>query len=129
MKPDINPMQSLLASLACLLCATPALAEGFRCDISMKQQCQPATGCIAVPAKVFNLVDLSLGTYSRCDTAGCDEYEASLSKSGIFVEIDIPGRGMLAKLDLGTFKFLELVTLSTDVVYLSWGTCSEAPGV
>jgi hypothetical protein len=44
------------------------------------------------------------------------------------VEINLPGRSVLAKLDLVTFKFLEVVTLTTDVVYLSWGTCSEAQG-
>lgn len=128
MKTAINPMHRLaVACFAGLACTTPVLAKGFRCDISMKQQCQPATGCISVPATVFNLVNVSLGTYSRCDTAGCDEYEASLSKSGIFVEIDVPGRGVLAKLDLATFKFLEVVTLTTDLVYLSWGACSEVP--
>lgn len=129
MKLDINPMYRLAAaSLAGLLCTTPVLAESFRCDISVKQQCQLATGCTVAPAKVFNRVDLSLSTYSRCDTTGCDEYQASLSKSGIFVQIDVPGRGMLAKLDLDTLEFLEVVTLTIDVVYVSWGACRETSG-
>lgn len=68
------------------------------------------------------------GKYSRCDSVGCDTYDARISKSGQFLEIEVPGHGVLAKLDLDTLKFLEVVTLTTDVVYLSWGYCSETTG-
>lgn len=127
--PAMRGMSLSIGAAALLaLFSSATVAAPLRCDISVKQRCQPTTGCGAVPAKVFNLVDLSRGTYSRCDEAGCDNYEGTMSKSGAFVLIDLVGRGMVAKIEADTLKFLEVVTLTTDVVFVSWGTCSETPG-
>lgn len=110
------------AALAIVLLTLPSSAATLRCEIAAKQLCQSALGCSAAPAKVYNLVDPSTLNYARCDSLGCDTYEASIATSGNFLIIDIPGRGMLAKLDLETLAFLEVVTL-TDMIYVSWGNC------
>ena len=41
-------------------------------------------------------------TYSRCDGKSCDTYTASFNVSGIFVNMEVPGRSMIAKLSTET---------------------------
>jgi hypothetical protein len=131
-KGDLRPMPILLRnSAACfvsfLLSCSPVFATTLRCEIDARQQCQQAKGCTTAPAMGFNMVDISGNKYSRCDSQGCDTYEAISTMSGAYLSMEVSGRGMLAKLELETLRFLEIVTLA-EVVYVSWGLCEKLPG-
>jgi hypothetical protein len=61
-------------------------------------------------------------TYSRCDIRGCDKYDAIFSRSGIYTVIDVPGRGLTAKLVTDLSAFLELATIGMQAL-VSFGAC------
>ena len=42
--------------------------------------------------------------------------------SGLFTNIMVPGRGMLAKVSRGRSQYVEVVTLGTNVL-ISYGAC------
>ena len=71
---------------------------------------------------MFNVVDLDRKTIARCDSAGCDTYDATISESGIFLNIAVPLNGLMAKLTPATGEFVEVVTL-VGQVYTSFGSC------
>jgi hypothetical protein len=102
--------------------ASPALAETFRCDIKEKHYCTAREVCKSINPTIYNRIDFSQETYSRCDKAGCDTYKASFSRSGIYIIIDVPGRGLFAKLSVDGSEFLEVATLLTKT-YVSFGSC------
>ena len=104
--------------------AANAAAAPLRCNISEKHVCIAKKGCSSTKPTVWNLVDLAASKYSRCDRQGCDTYNADISRSGIFLNIVIPRRGVLAKMVFDGSSFLEVMT-ATDVVYISFGSCSE----
>jgi hypothetical protein len=45
---------------------------------------------------------------------GCDKYAANLARGGEFIVIDVPGRGIMAKLDVNLATFLEIATVGTQ---------------
>ena len=108
------------AALTTIL-ASQASAEPMRCEITSKFACA-ADGCVSNRLGVFNLIDLDLGTFSRCDQNGCDEYEAKITRSGEYLVVDVPGRGMLAKLSVNGAEYVEITTLGT-AVFVSFGAC------
>lgn len=60
-------------------------------------------------------------TYSRCDKQGCDTYDAGYSHSGVYTNIEVSGRSLIAK--IGPAKeFVEIAAMGTDV-YVSYGRC------
>ena len=99
----------------------PAMATSIRCDISTKYACN-RDGCTPNARTVWNLVDVDRSQYSRCDGKGCDEFQMVQSASGIFVNIDVPGRGVLAKMSRDGSLFVEVTTLA-DNVLVSFGAC------
>jgi hypothetical protein len=106
-----------------LISTGSAFAEPLKCTISAKYVCTVAEGCRSVPGSVWNVIDLSRKTYARCDRAGCDTYDARMSQSGAFTNIEVPGRGMLAKLGgAEPSDFVEVATL-TGTIYNSFGSC------
>lgn len=122
--PKRTGLPVALVALA-MLSGTDARAETLRCEIAEKHVCEAGTGCRAIPPKVWNLVDMGERTFSRCDSSGCDTYPAHFSKSGIFVIIDAPGRGLVAKVSDGG-AFVESATLGTSA-YVSFGACRRVP--
>jgi hypothetical protein len=64
---------------------------------------------------VWNVIDVSGPTYSRCDGRGCDKYDAHFARSGEFVIIDIPGLGFTAKLAADISAFVEGEYLDTGI--------------
>ena len=91
------------------------------CRATTKQYCDTG-GCKPQPITVWNVVDLQRSTYARCDRNGCDSYTAKISRSGVYTNLEIEGRGVLAKIGEGG-AFMEIVTLGTTA-YVSHGRCS-----
>ena len=115
-------LTSLTIAIAAL--ATPVAAQGVHeCRITQKLSCAAGDGCSPVAISTWNVVDFTRQTYSRCDQKGCDSYPASFHRSGAFTIIDVPRRGMVAKI-ANTGGFLEVVTIGLDSL-VSHGTCRE----
>jgi hypothetical protein len=100
---------------------SPVVAAPLRCDISTKYACN-RDGCRPDARTIWNLVDVDRSRYSRCDSKGCDDLQMVQSASGIFLNIDVPGKGMLAKMSRDGSSFIEVVTLA-DYVLISFGSC------
>ena len=92
-----------------------------RCDVKQKFLCNQ-TGCQSTAPTIFSRIDTDQRTYSRCDQKGCDDYQAAISRSGDFMLIALPERGLLAKVSLSNGGFLEVATLGLDA-YVSYGQC------
>ena len=69
-----------------------------------------------------NILDLSRQTYARCDAKGCDTYDAQYSRSGAYFVVDVPGRGLIAKIATDMSAFLEVATAGTTAL-VSFGSC------
>jgi hypothetical protein len=54
--------------------------------------------------------------------AGGDSYDASFCPSGAFIVIDVPSRGMVAKVAADKSSFLEVATLGMTALN-SFGSC------
>ena len=106
----------------CALLASPAAAETMTCRITAKHSCEPATECKKIQPGVWNVLDVAKQTYARCDARGCDSYDASFSPSGAFIVIDVPSRGMVAKVAADKSSFLEVATLGMTALN-SFGSC------
>jgi hypothetical protein len=98
-----------------------SVAAPLSCVITAKFACMPA-GCGAVETGMFSVIDMQSGSFSRCDRRGCDEYEATFSSSGQYIVIDLPGRGMVAKMSANGAEYLEVTTLGTNTL-VSFGAC------
>jgi hypothetical protein len=66
-------------------------------------------------------IDLTAHRYSRCDSAGCDGYDAKVTQSGAFTIVEVPGRAMFAKIG-PEGKATEVVSLMNSVL-VSQGAC------
>jgi hypothetical protein len=112
-----------------LLLAGAAHAQELKCEIGKKYVCDEG-GCKPIPATVWNVVNTLKRTYARCDARGCDTYEARIFQSGIFINIEVPGRSTIAKMStldepisqIKAFSFHEVVT-QLQAVYVSFGSC------
>jgi hypothetical protein len=114
------------ALIICILSPVQAHAARWRCDLSEKWNCQPGQGgCQAALTGIVNYIDTGQEKYSRCDQNGCDTFDARLSTSGIFVHIDLPGRGVFAKMASDGSMFLETATLMMTTL-VSFGKCKPA---
>lgn len=115
-------VRALLASI--LVCAfTTPHAQEIKCKVTAKYVCESG-GCKSLPAKVWNIIDQVKRTYARCDSAGCDNYDAQITQSDAFINIEIPARGVIAKMALDGSTFHEVATLM-HVVYVSFGSCKH----
>jgi hypothetical protein len=99
-------------------------AAPVRCEITSKFQCTSADGCAPVAANNWNEIDLEKSTITRCDIKGCDTYGASISTSGIFYNISVPARGLMAKLSADGLNFVEFATLG-EIAFVSFGYCRQ----
>ena len=119
-------MKRALAALgATLAMLTLAEAEELKCEIREKFVCEPGAACKPSPVGVWNIIDTAKRTYARCDTRSCDTYEARFSQSGIFINIEVPGRGVIAKMSMdGSAAFHEVATLGHSVL-ISFGACKR----
>ena len=114
-------MRTLVVGLLVLVAASPAWANEIRCEIEAKYACN-VSGCRENAITTWNLIDLDALRFSRCDQKGCDHYTITTSVSGIFINIEVPGHGMLARVSQDGSQYVEVVTLGTDVL-VSYGSC------
>lgn len=117
----------MIRAIAIVVCAIaaaalPARAQGvLECRVTQKFSCVAGRTCATVAPTTWNVVDVGGQSYARCDQRGCDKYPASFNRSGLFTIIDVPRRGMVAKID-DTGGFLEVVTIGLDAL-ISHGAC------
>lgn len=111
-------------ALGTLLSVTPAVAEPVRCTWTEKVQCDPGMGCTAQPVRTWATIDLAARRYQRCDRLGCDTYDAHVTRSGIYYIVDLPGRGVFAKLGADG-QGTEVISLGRGVL-VSHGRCRAA---
>jgi hypothetical protein len=74
-----------------------------------------------VQANVWTIIDLNEATYQRCDSQGCDKYNVQITRSGEYLVIDAPGRGLTAKLSTAG-DFTEVATMMNTAL-VSFGKC------
>lgn len=113
--------KTTVALLAIFLFPNPASTQTVICAISTKYSCG-AAGCNQTQVTVQNILDLSRQTYARCDAKGCDTYDAQYSRSGAYFVVDVPGRGLIAKIATDMSAFLEVATAGTTAL-VSFGSC------
>ena len=115
-------MRSVLIA-AFLLASEIVNAEPLKCTITKKFVCDVAQGCRPSAANIWNEIDLERKTFARCDRASCDTYDARMSQSGAYTNIEVPGRGLIAKLGgPNPAEFVEVATLMGTVLN-SFGSC------
>ncbi|MDO8581173.1 MAG: hypothetical protein Q7S13_06810 [Candidatus Omnitrophota bacterium] len=90
-----------------------------------------SSGCETVEPKIFNLITADsanpalIPSLSRCDSKGCDQYDARFEPSGLFVNVQpLNPNGMMFKASLSDLKYVEVVTIGLDT-HISYGYCSS----
>ena len=97
-------------------------AEGIMtCTVTHKYACGDK-GCTSGDPTIVIRIDFDRSIYSRCDAKGCDDFDAVITRSGIFVNVALPNRGAMAKLSEDGSNFTEVVTVMTTPV-ISLGYC------
>ena len=113
--------------------ASVARAQELRCEIAEQYVCEGG-GCKIAPASadVWNLIDQTKKTYARCTRMGCETFEATFSKSGAYMNIELPGQNVIARMadedvpfaGIKAFSFHEAITFS-HAIFVSFGTCKR----
>lgn len=106
--------------------ATPANNPTYFCEFIQRFGCDNVNGCTAssLPITTWVEFDQSGNTYSRCDRAGCDVYKPFVTHSGVFLNIEMPGRAAFAKIGPDG-SFTEVVSLGASVM-VTYGQCRPA---
>jgi hypothetical protein len=97
--------------VAVALAPADAASQVLRCDVTSKFK-SAESGCDKVTAGMWNIVDFPRQTISRCDSKGCDTYNAQFATSGAYINIALPANGMLARLSSNGTMFMETATLT-----------------
>jgi len=105
-----------------LILSAPSIAQTLTCTPSQKFYCKKE-GCSTAPAKVRAVIDMDKQTYSRCDSFGCDKYDASVRLGGIYLNVSVPGKSLTAKVEMSSLQYFETVSLGLSV-YSSFGKCN-----
>ncbi len=125
--PTVGAYQASLAS------EVPKSAYKLMCMPSSQVICD-LNKCESVIPKSYFIVDYSNreSTYSRCDVAGCNDEEVTMSDSGAYTNFTPQGGGFMFKvvlydfMDFGDEKykgnFVDVATLGTATI-TSFGTC------
>ena len=100
-------------------------------DAWQKLQCTPktrldcdGTNCTQSQPVVYLILDRPNKTFSRCDTKGCDSYDAIFGSSGIYTNMQPRNpSGMMIKV-LGNREYIEMATIGLSTVFQN-GSCSE----
>ena len=115
----INGLNMIIAMIAVLPSGAPSAT--VQCQFSEKVQCDRGTPCKALKPSVSVKINFAAKQYSRCDKAGCDNYNAVISQSGAYKIIEIPGRAMFAKIGPNGIS-TEVVSIMNSVL-VSQGVC------
>lgn len=116
---------------ALIFFASASQAQELRCEIKEKFVCE-SKGCQRSPPSVWSIIDQRQQTYSRCDKRSCDTYPARIFEAGIFLNVEVPGRSVIAKMALHdepisgmrAFSFHEVATQFHSVL-VSYGDCKR----
>lgn len=92
----------------------------LKCSPATKQICT-SRGCEGGPATVWSEVTPSSGALRRCDTKGCDAYQAEVTHSGIWTTLGPPENTLMFRLT-AKGDYLEVAT-SMDMVVIYRGKC------
>ena len=115
-------MKVFVAAAVLIVSSAPAYAKALQCRWTEKQQCDPGRGCKAIPPGTISVkLDPQTREYSRCDSKGCDTYQANVNSSGLFKVYELPGRGVFAKVALDG-QATEVVSLMNSIL-VSQGRC------
>ncbi len=108
--------------------ASNVAASEFTCHPAEKYLCSPGKGCqksvVTVFAK-FSATGAGRASYSRCDQRGCDQHDANTYSSGSFLNIELPGKAVFAKVGPDG-AWTEVVSLGNDVI-IAQGRCVAPP--
>ena len=103
------------------LFSSEALALKSICVIADKNVCAEGK-CRPIENNITVEIDWDKNTYSRCDSKGCSEYPASVTRSGEFLNVSLPQGGTMAKISISNSAFLEVATLGM-IAFISNGIC------
>ncbi len=112
----------MVMSLAVFFAFGTSAFAATTCTVDEKQSCSAGTGCQPIENSIIVRIDWKQGTYSRCDAKGCDDLKMNFAIVGEFINVDVPGRGMLAKMSKDGSSYVEVATLMTTVL-MSFGRC------
>jgi hypothetical protein len=119
-----RPSVFLLAALSTPTVTNAQEVLKLECAIKETFVCEAGAACRALPAEVWNVIDTAGSSYARCsDSRGCDNYDARVSYSGDFVNIEVPRRGIIATVSRGG-AFHEVASI-LHTVLVSFGTCKR----
>src|SRR5437762_3540312 len=98
-----------------LLCSNNVFADNgmalnLICSIQIQYVCS-IDGCNKNPPSVTIKVRQSESDkayYSRCDNKGCDQYESTISPSGVYILFNPGGKSASLKVDSRDMSFMEI---------------------
>jgi hypothetical protein len=96
---------------------TCPIARQFRCHVDACERIQPTV-------TIHISFDQTINIYERCDAEGCDRYQVTPHRSGLFTII-APSPGALFKAVNDGSEFVETVTTGT-IVFNGFGSCSPS---
>lgn len=110
-----------------LFFASPSYAAeqkstSLRCEFTSKFVCSGASCEQIVSTETHILVDTEKGSYSRCDSRGCDNYKPIISKSGVFTNVALPKNGSVVKIQNDEMSVVDVATIGLHPL-VSHGTC------
>ncbi|WP_374322049.1 hypothetical protein [Brevundimonas sp.] len=113
---------ALILAVAALQ-ASPSASPTFICEGAQRFACDDVNGCIDSPLPITTWAefDFSGNAYRRCDRTSCDDYTPVVTRSGEFLNIELPGRASFAKIGPDA-SFTEVITLGTQVM-ITYGRC------
>lgn len=99
--------------------------QKLKCTPKTRLDCD-RTNCTQSQPVVYLILDRQNKTYSRCDTKGCDSYDAIFGSNGIYTNIQAssPTGGMIKV--LGNREYIEMTTIGLDSIFQN-GSCVEIP--
>jgi hypothetical protein len=117
-------LSAVVALAACSFSSAQA-PPGYElaCHFTEKRQCSPGSECIPAPLITTVNIDLDGHRYQRCSNGTCDTYDdARITRSGIWHNIELPGRALFAKVDSGGDQIVEVSSLNLSVL-VGYGRC------
>ena len=117
---------TVIFAMATLLGASAAQAQALKCTPTQKLVCSQGKGCEETKADTWAIVDFGRKTYARCTADGCDNFNATLTDSGTYTPVELPGRATMAKISDNGTMFSEVTSLLSSIL-ISFGACAPTP--
>lgn len=121
-------IKKILSSIMIFLCfiVTAYASNSLNVDCPIDKQyvcsydsCNPIKPSVTIKIRIAD----SHAEYSRCDKQGCDNYEAQVTRSGIFTYLSPIEKNATIKLDQD-MSFVEINSLLLNV-YVAYGKCRQ----